>query len=65
MSEVQTSSGHLEKGRGRNIMYTHRYTIDNHATLFVYHNHRADEYEYFKPVGRSFLFSCSSSKECV
>lgn len=31
MSEVQTSSGHLEKGRGRNIMYTHRYTIDNHA----------------------------------
>lgn len=31
MSEVQTSSGHLEKGRGRNIMYIHRYTIDNHA----------------------------------
>lgn len=69
MSEVQTSSGHLEKGRGRNIMYTHRYTIDNHAykllCLHVYHNHRADEYEYFKPVDRAFLFSSSSNKECV
>lgn len=43
-------------------MCIHRYI---QTTLFVYHNHRADEYEYFKPVGRSFLFSCSSSKQCV
>lgn len=68
MSEVQTSSGHLEKGRGRKIMYIHRYTIDNHAykllclciTIIVLMNMNI-----LKPVGRTFLFSSSSNKEFV